>query len=859
MVRKTEDYDVKSAPGLGTNENALAVANPIADGRAFIRQGQNRYFSVEPPEIHFAGYTIGRTHCRTLRVRNISARSRRICVLPPTTSFFSVRMLKLGSVAPGMCEEITVEFTPRDHTYYYDCVRFHSEGENLSLPCHGYPVVSDVRLPSDVDFGTCAINQQVRRSIKIACKTPINFEYECTVIESHPEIEIESLCGTVSAASFTCIELIYRPVTFRTAVMRFAFRVSQFGFEPIIVVVRGNCMPGGLQQAAKHTAGHQSPAGGMLVLSRTRDSFGKPAGRTSSNFFSADSELVLGHSGGGGGGRHDLVSTHLASRQRSQRSERLGSSSIRRSGLLPAKLPSFRPLTPEQTIDGIRFPPNVLTHSAVANVLTQEKGKLRIRDLKRAVDESKQKEQQGLADNTERSQDSAEVPHSGVGRQFQETIFERKFREVEDFERSKEIKWFECTGDENMDGEETKYALDQRHHRERERANEKEENDRQRKRTELSKDRAVFMHGSLPNGVPVWPEHKTDPTRLLGMERFVNAIRIIIVRGRVENRLLKLRRLFARVGKNAQAVGELVDMWDDQEAMQRVIGGADISAQAGNRLKMRMAAETVQQFCFPSYRESGSDDLEPIDTLDTMPQFEELDTFPLKVPKEAVLMGYRIWPVPVLPFHFPATFVPQIRSGAREENVARGASNAHIGRKSAVTAASATGLPVWIILPAQSQCYAGSYAFVQHQRYQEVSVEYALRPAALRLDNDSNASKVRLNSVAESENASRGAGPVLSETWRPSQGILSAVIQMRGVRVPPPSLLDGPTCHSREMTAAHSRTAQTSEDPADSEEAAPDEFWDAANALLLKHDKVDAILPTARELCRQSIMDKLDA
>ena len=53
------------------------------------------------------------------------------------------------------------------------------------------------------------------------------------------------------------------------------------------------------------------------------------------------------------------------------------------------------------------------------------------------------------------------------------------------------------------------------------------------------------------------------------------------------------------------------------------------------------------------------------------------------------------------------------------------------------------------------------------------------------------------------------------------------------------------------MTAAHSRTAQTSEDPADSEEeAAPDEFWDAANALLLKHDKVDAILPTARELCQ---------
>lgn len=34
---------------------------------------------------------------------------------------------KRGTLAPGMSEEITVEFTPQQWRYYYDCVRIHCE------------------------------------------------------------------------------------------------------------------------------------------------------------------------------------------------------------------------------------------------------------------------------------------------------------------------------------------------------------------------------------------------------------------------------------------------------------------------------------------------------------------------------------------------------------------------------------------------------------------------------------------------------------------------------------------------------------------------------------------------------------
>ena len=55
-----------------------------------------------------------------------------------------------------MSEEVLVEFTPNDLRYYYDCVRLHSEGENLMVPCHGYPVMNEVELPTSVANGASA-------------------------------------------------------------------------------------------------------------------------------------------------------------------------------------------------------------------------------------------------------------------------------------------------------------------------------------------------------------------------------------------------------------------------------------------------------------------------------------------------------------------------------------------------------------------------------------------------------------------------------------------------------------------------------------------------------------------------------
>jgi hypothetical protein len=720
-------------PGLAfplVEERPLQVPNPLVDGRKFVKQGRSASFSVEPEVLHFGGFTPGRTHTCTLRIKNISTRSQRVRILEPTTSFFALRMSKLGLVAPGMCEEVSIEFTPDDLRYYYDCVRLHSDGENLVVPCHGYPVMNDVQtLPRQIDFGGCPINETRVRTVQIPCKTPVNFEFECTVVEPHPEITLSTLAGTVPALGSAALELLYRPTSFRTATMKFVFRLSQLAFEPITVTVRGNCLPGMLTEAAMSSARPMQVAGTeQLGLSQTRESFGRPAGQAtgsigggSSNYFSADQAETGTNFGGGGGGRQDLVSVHHATQQRLERSQRLsdaGGAGHGGSGVLATKPPNFRPPTPDQTVEGIRFPPNVLTHAAVANVLTQEAGKLKIRDLKKAIDEAKQKADADAARLEQATQEIGDEPPEEMGRQLVETIFERKYREVEDFERSKEIKWFVSVGDANMTPEEIEEAMQAQQARETRIRERREQADRQRKRTELCDERVVFPHGVLPDGNPIWPERTgEEKVRRFGMERFVDAVRVVVIRGRVDVRLAKLRALFDRIGRSVEAVGALVELWDEEEAMHAMMHGEDGAEVEGaeHGVAMRLSVESVQRFAFPAYRESEFADREPIDTIDTIPTFEELDTFPLKVPQEASMMGYRRWPTPVASFHFPSTLAsasatPPVRRGAHEEHVVRKGCRMSEEMVAQAEATHADGTPSNLALPVQKKVRGDSDA-----------------------------------------------------------------------------------------------------------------------------------------------------
>ncbi|CAM9373948.1 unnamed protein product, partial [Discosporangium mesarthrocarpum] len=121
--------------------NPAAVTNRLSK-QSYSRLGRNLFFEARPAVMHFGGYTVHKAHSQKLRVTNISRSSRRMHILGPSTDSFKVRCNKKGIVAPGSSEVIVVDFHPREYRYHYDCVRLHTDGENLLVPLHAYPVSS---------------------------------------------------------------------------------------------------------------------------------------------------------------------------------------------------------------------------------------------------------------------------------------------------------------------------------------------------------------------------------------------------------------------------------------------------------------------------------------------------------------------------------------------------------------------------------------------------------------------------------------------------------------------------------------------------------------------------------------------
>jgi hypothetical protein len=783
------------------DETPVTVPDPLADNRIYVKQKSNAFFATEPSVLHFAGFKVGRKHMQTLRIKNISGTSRRLHILQPTTPYFQIKMQKIGLVAPGMSEEVTVEFTPSDLRYYYDCIRLHTQDENLVVPCHGYPVMNELELPKRVEFGSCPINDVKFETIDLECKTPINFEYELTVVEPHPEISVTPLKGTVPALGSAQIEVRYRPTTFRTATMKFQVRLSQFGFEPKVITVTGNCQPGQLKDSAlADTAATRLGQSEKVVMSVTRESFGRAAGQTTgsigagSNHFSADDGAELGLTGGGGGGRQDPVSAHRAARQRLERSQRV-SETGGGAGKIQAKPPNFRPPSPDQTVEGILFPPDLSNHAAIANVMTQEAGKLKIKDLKKAIDEAKRKAEAD-AEKLENTSLEDAADGDGMGRQLKETVFQREFGRVEEFERSKEIKWFICVGDQNMTPEEIQQVEADRNKKAAARKHALEAEDRARKETQVLPDRPVFPHNVAPANGPSWNLNTDDAAvRKFGLERFQDAARVVIIHNRVNFRLFKLRSLWEKIGKDMEAVGDLVDKWDDVEAVQKIIGdpsGDRIDDQEA-RVSIRFSMDTCQRFAFPTYRESEFADLQPLDNMPTIPFFEEADTFPLMVPLEADMMGYKVWDLPISPFDFPSDRTPAERVGAEEESVIRAACRVDAPVQELLDKIHSAGPPENLDLPVVPKPFTHVPMYLKANRYPENASDYVLRPdRPLKNPEQAMANQLGGDSVVVSENATREADPMLSSIRRPYRDHSIAVVTRLGTRAPLPAFLDGP-------------------------------------------------------------------
>eukprot|EP00449_Zooxanthella_nutricula_P039625 CAMPEP_0198597400 /NCGR_PEP_ID=MMETSP1462-20131121/144375_1 /TAXON_ID=1333877 /ORGANISM="Brandtodinium nutriculum, Strain RCC3387" /LENGTH=500 /DNA_ID=CAMNT_0044329061 /DNA_START=36 /DNA_END=1534 /DNA_ORIENTATION=+ len=477
--------------------------HPLLEKGKFEQLHRNEIIETRPHTLHFGGFQIHKEHSHVLRILNTSPASLRVSVIGPATKEFRMSFDKKGLLAPGMSEDVTITFTPHEWKYYYDTVKVFCGdlAENLVVPIHAYPSVNDLSLPRIIDFGRVAIGTRKTRTIPLSCKIPIQFEYEITVLEDHPDFEVSPLLGAIPADGAAEVVVTFAPTRHRTSRVELRFNLSQFDFDPVVVSVVGSCAPDLLRDE---------------ILQ------------------SAQAEL-------------DVEAAHARQERMAATVEKLKKKKGR--GPVQVRPPTFALEVSEHTVDGVKVPASRCDQQATNFVLNQTAGKLPLKDLFTFIREQRegmktlQREQAGKAQEDVGGLEAAVLADEDEDKQALELRFEMQYREVDKSDRDKELKSTAARGEEQP----SKEVVEQCHAAHRTRhgrlLQRRMEADAGRVDSVLHHAHAAVPSSYKPAAAPSWDENANDTfsVRLQVIDRFLRAGARLLMRLRASKRSRSLR------------------------------------------------------------------------------------------------------------------------------------------------------------------------------------------------------------------------------------------------------------------------------------------------------------------------------
>jgi hypothetical protein len=704
----------------------------IVESHVYAKIGGNDSLLPTPAVVHFGGYTLNEVHVQKISVLNTSDVSQRLHVVNTTTPFFRVRYEKKGRVAPGMSEDLYVEFKPNAWRYYYDCIRIHCEDENLLIPIHAYPVVNEVVFPKVLDFGASALCDITTRIIDVECKVPIQFEYEIIITKPHPDFNVTPLRGLIPANGKSQVVVTYSPVKLGTASMEMKIDVSQFNFEPIVCQVSGNAAPGIVRNRILAQINQANKATLQLKQQQQEeevpesDDFAKTAIneslKKSRRAFAEglpletyDKVLEIPWHGIGSGAPMDAGGAYLAAKERTTyRTKKLKEDEM----LLQHSSSNLHhdDYVNNQDVDiinGLRVPKDLTTMTAVNYLLTQEVGKLKPGDLKvaiekqRAVRERRRLEQNllktGKVDDISADKiiaDEVASLKAGQGkRQLKEMVFLQGLREISESEINREFQsQRQHIGSNLLDDKDIERIKMARKESKKAREHIARSEDRERYNTIAMaahlegerRGRAVTRSFTLshPSHVPSYDVYQNDlwSMRRHALQKFQNAGNTIIIRLRCGGRLALIKRFLK------QALGDVENMTRKQvrDLVDRdnrlAAAGVSLSRQLNEAAEANSTGEGSSEEghampplplmdlpCMPTISSSGGGDTTMRDPVDVVipTGFDHLQPSVLRLPKEAGLYNHVPIPLPPIRMYAPIETNRPLRTGAQEEESVR--------------------------------------------------------------------------------------------------------------------------------------------------------------------------------------------
>ncbi|XP_021377773.1 cilia- and flagella-associated protein 221-like isoform X2 [Mizuhopecten yessoensis] len=547
------------------------IPNHLLETKIYSTVAQNAMIQAKPAVVHFGGYSLHKKHVQTLSIVNASTEVIRMHIIPPQTKYFYLKYKKTERLVPGLTIECTIEFTADEWRYYYDCIRINCPGEeNLVIPIHGYPVMSTDDFPQQFSFPPVPVGHKMTKVFPLRCEAPIDFEFNLTYIQPHPSFSVQPMTGVIPAHGESEVSVTFAPLEFLTAMMKIQLVISQFNSKPIICNFCGTSLPGMLKEISEQQY---------------------------------ESEEVL-----------DPRTLTPLGRSRKKRQK-------------------VKPRKPEVQQDieygGVRFPPQLDTPYAVAQVLNQEPGKLRAKDFRETV--------------ITKSKDKPKA----ATRQMKEAVFEHSVRQNVYEERQNQLRWQVKLGDDQITNADREKILVARsdawdQYKYERRGDPIPEEEYCRQETATTFKRTFRESTTLALETAKFDTYSNDlwAVRHAALARFAQTARKVILHARVNHKLNSLRKMVVDWRKEKYSVGtvpqEHKDKVEDEEQKEMIPAN------------LPLEYPKVKKHQFVTYATPNvKDDMAP-DALGKVP-FTPTDVvvkrkvpyFQLKVPQQYKIQGYR--------------------------------------------------------------------------------------------------------------------------------------------------------------------------------------------------------------------------
>ncbi|XP_071157794.1 cilia- and flagella-associated protein 221-like isoform X2 [Mytilus edulis] len=560
-------------------KRSKTVPNHLLETKIYSKVAQNAMVIAKPAVVHFGGFEADKKHVQKLSIVNASTDVIRMHIIPPQTKYFYIKYKKSERLVPGLTIDCTIEFTPDEWRYYYDCIRINCPGEqNLVIPIHAYPVMSTKEFPTNFTFPNVPVGHRMTQIFPLRCDAPIDFEFQLAYLQPHPAFTVDPMNGIIPAQGEADVAVTFAPFEFQTALMKIQLTISQFNSKPIVCQFTGSSVPGLLRDLSLRDYDHEVSEQNIL-----------------------DPRCVT-----------PLERSRSKKKIRESKDEE-----------------SFK--SQEIEYGGVRFPPNLETPYAVAQVLNQEPGKLRAKDLRETV-LAKSK-----PDKTKKAT-----------RQMKEALFEHNVRQNVYEERQNQLRWQVKLGDDQITNDARASVLAARgeawdEYVYKRRGDPVEEDEFIRTGTKCTLRRTFRDSSELAPEEALFDTYTNDlwAVRHRALSKFAQAARKVIIRSRADVKLKSLAMLVTE-WKDKKFINSAVsnDQQDkmDEDAKKELIPTT-----------LTMAYEKIHKFTFPTYVPPNvKDDMAP-DALGKVP-FKPTEVvvktkvpyFGLKVPQTYRLMGYDI-------------------------------------------------------------------------------------------------------------------------------------------------------------------------------------------------------------------------